>query len=129
MSELCLLLLFVDDTNLLITGNDTAEVCAKLNDDLKTISEWLYCNKLSLNVSKTHYMVFSPRSRNISNLDARIYNTAIELVYDAKFLGVQIDAQLSWKKHIEYTCNELSKSVGIILKARKKFYKAALFTF
>ena len=71
-------------------------------------------------------MVFSPRSRNISNLDVRINNTAIERVYDAKFLGVQIDAQLSWKKHIEYTCNKLSKGIGIILKARKKLHKAAL---
>ena len=62
-------------------------------------------------------MVFSPRS--ISNLDVRINNTAIEGVYDTKFLGVQIDAQLSWKRHIEYTCTKLSKNVGIILKVRK----------
>ena len=55
VSEFCLPLLFADDTNLFITGNDTAEMCAKLNDDLKRISEWLCCNKLSLNVSKTHY--------------------------------------------------------------------------
>ena len=41
---------------------------------------------------------------------------------------VQIDAQLSWKKHVEYLCNKLSKSVGIILKARKKLHKAALVT-
>ena len=128
VSEFCLPLLFADDTNLFITGNDTAEMCAKLNDDLKGISEWLCCNKLSLNVSKTHYMVFSPRSKTISNLDVRINNTAIERVYDTKFLGVQIDAQLSWKKNIEYTCNKLSKSVGIILKAKKKLHKAALVT-
>ena len=128
VSEFCLPLLFADDTNLFITGNDTTEMCAKLNDDLKSISEWLCWNKLSLNVSKTHYMVIPPRSRNISNLDVRIDNTAIERVYDTKFLGVQIDAQLSWKKHIEYTCIKLSKSVGIILKARKKLHKAALVT-
>ena len=124
--EFCFPLLFADDTSLFITGNETAEMCAKLNDDLKRIPEWLCCNKLSLNVSNTHYMVFSPRSWNISNLDARINNTAIERVYDTKLLGVQIDAQLSWKKHIEYTYNKLSKSVGIILKARKKLHKPLL---
>ena len=70
--------------------------------------EWLSCNKLSLNVLKTHYMKFSPRCRNISNLDVRINNTAIERVNDTKFLGVQIHARLSWKKHIIYTCNKLS---------------------
>ena len=87
VSEFCLPLLFADDTNLFITGNDTGEMCAKLNDDLKRISERLCCNKLPLNVSKTHYMVFSPRSKNISNLDARVNNIAIERVYDTKFLG------------------------------------------
>ena len=70
----------------------------------------------------------SHRSRNISNLDVRINNTGIERVYDTKFLGVQIDAQLLWKKHIGYTCNKLSKSVGIILKARKMLHKADLVT-
>ena len=61
------------------------------------------------NVSKTNYMVFSPRSRNISNLHLRINSTVIERVYDTKFLGVQIDAQLSWKKHIEYTWHKIVK--------------------
>ena len=119
---------FADDTNPFITGNDTEEMCAKLNGDLKIISERLCCNKLSLNVSKTHYMVFSPRNKFINNLDVRINNTTIGRVYDTKFVGVQIDAQLSWKKHIEYTCNKLSKSVGIILKARMKLHKTALVT-
>ena len=78
VSEFCLPRLFADDANLFITGNDTAEMFAILNDDLKSISEWLCCNKLFLNVSKTDYMVFPPRSRNISNLDVRIDNTTIE---------------------------------------------------
>ena len=65
-------------------------------------------------------MLFSPRHKIINNLDEGIDNTTIEWVYDNKFLGVQIDAQLSWKKHIEYTCNELSKSIGVILKAKIK---------
>ena len=71
-------------------------------------------------------MVFSPRNKIIDNLDVRINNTTIERVYDTKFLGVQIDAQLSWKKHVKYTCNKLSKSVGIILKARKSYIKPLL---
>ena len=34
VSEFCLPLLFADDTNLFITGNDMEEMCAKLNGDL-----------------------------------------------------------------------------------------------
>ena len=111
----CLSYLFVDDTNLFITGNDTVEICAKLDEDLKSISEWLCCNKFSLNVSNTHHMVSPPRSRNISNLNVRINNRAINV-------------QISWKKHIEYTCNKLSQSVGITQKVRKKLHKATFVT-
>ena len=37
-----------------------------------------------------------------------------------------IDAQLSWKCHIEYTCKKIAKCIGIILKARKKLNKSVL---
>ena len=32
------------------------------------IRQWLCCYKLSLNVSKTHYMVFTPRNKQVENL-------------------------------------------------------------
>ena len=41
-------------------------------------------------------------------------------------IGVYIDAQLTWKRHIEYTCSKLSKCAGIFLKARKKLNKGVL---
>ena len=47
-------------------------------------------------------------------------------MYATKFLGVQIDSQLTWKTHIEYSCKKLSKCVGILCKARKKLYKSTL---
>ena len=59
-------------------------------------------------------------------MDIKIINTAVECVYDTKFLGVYIDARLTWKRHIEYTCSKLSKCAGILLKARKKLNKSAL---
>ena len=43
-----------------------------------------------------------------------------------KFLSLQIDLQLNWKKHIEYTCRKLSKCIGILSKARRKLQKSSL---
>ena len=60
VSEYCLSVLFADDTNMLITGKDMDILCHQLNEDLRNVHEWLQCNKLSLNVHKTHYMVFIP---------------------------------------------------------------------
>ena len=54
--------------------------------------------KLSLNVLRTHYVIFSPRSKIISDVDIKICNVNISRVYVTKFVGVQIDAQLNKKK-------------------------------
>ena len=59
----CLNIMFADDTNMFVAGNDINAVCSQLNDDLGLVQEWLACNKLSLNVKKTHYMVFTPRNK------------------------------------------------------------------
>ena len=43
-----------------------------------------------------------------------------------KFLGVQIDEKLGWKEHIEYIRKKLSKSIGLLKKARQYFPKECL---
>ena len=113
-------ILFANDTNMFFTGNNLQTMTAVINQELVKVQEWLYCNKLSLNVLKTNYMIFTSRNKCMNAVDIRINNVTIERVYATKFLGVQIDAQLTWKKHIEYTCKKLCKCIGILAKAQKR---------
>ena len=62
----------------------------------------------------------------MDDLNAKVQNANIERVYVTKYLGVMIDAQLSWKCRNEYTCKNMSKCVGVILKVRKKLNKYVL---
>jgi len=39
-------------------------VITKINEELSKISMWLKLNKLSLNIKKTHYMLFHVRQKN-----------------------------------------------------------------
>ena len=126
VSSHCFSILFADDTNMFISGRNLDVLCNQLNEDLREIQEWLNCNKLSLNVLKTHYMIFTPRNKKIEDIDIQLYGVSIQRVFVTKFLGVPIDCNLSWKCHIEYTCKKLSKCVGILCKARKKFAKSSL---
>ena len=80
-----------------ITGKDVGVLCHQLNEDLRNVQEWLQCNKLSLNILKTHYMIFTPRNRVIDGIDVKIHDVQIQRAYATKFLGVQIDLQLTWK--------------------------------
>ena len=81
-----------------IKGKNLQELCNRLNDELNNIQNWLSCNKLFLNVLKTHYIIFTPRNKIVDSIDIKINYTSIERVYNTKFLGVHIDSQLSWKK-------------------------------
>ena len=128
VSKACMSILFADDTNMFFTGRDLQTMTKVINEEWINVQEWLHCNKLSLNVLKTHYIIFASRNKCVNDVDIRIQNVAIERVYATKFLGVQIDAQLTWKNHIEYTCKKLCKCVGILAKAQKKLHKSSLLT-
>ena len=93
-----------------------------VNTELSRIHEWICCNKLSLNVLKTHGMFFS---NSISRLPSNVFlnNTSVDiLVVDStKFLGLYIDNKLSWKKHATHLSKLLSRNVGIINKLKNIF--------
>ena len=47
---------------------------------------------------------------------------------ECKFLGVILDNKLNWKAHCTYLSRKLSKSIGILSKARIFFEKNSMFT-
>ena len=46
------------DTNVFLSGNNVDELIKIMNIELTKIVDWLDCNKLSLNASNTHYILF-----------------------------------------------------------------------
>ena len=126
VSEAYMSILFEDDTNVFFTGKNLQTMSTVINEELTNVQEWFYCNKLSLNVLKTHYMIFTPRNKCMNDFDIRINKCQNKRIYATQFRSVQIDAQLTWTQHIEYSCKKLCKCVGIIAKGRKKMHKSSL---
>ena len=119
ISESLYMCLFADDTNVFLTGNNLKDLENAMNDELSKLSGWLQSNKLSLNVKKTHYMIFTPPRNKINHtVDIKIDNSLIEKVDHTKFLGVIVDSKLSWKQHVVYIKGKIHKSIGIINRAR-----------
>ena len=52
--------LFVDDTVLIVNDVCLSSVESKVNSEIKKIEKWLWNNKLTLNLSKTTFMIVSP---------------------------------------------------------------------
>ena len=57
-------ILFADDTTILSTHKDTKLLYEQANNELDKIQNWLRLNKLSINVNKTNYIIFSIKKKN-----------------------------------------------------------------
>ena len=114
-------IIFADDTSLFIRGGSVEDTFSSLNQELIKIKDWLGANKLSLNLEKTHYIVFrSARSRRVLNDNIlKIDNCIIERVEHIKFIGVTVDAKLTWVNHIKSVKSKVAKGIGVLAKARK----------
>ena len=73
------------------------------------VTDWFKANKLTLNISKTNYILFS-RSRNTNFIIPPIIigNEQIQKVAHIKFLGIIIDEKFDWHKHIEFCQNKIA---------------------
>ena len=89
-----------------------------LNSELEKVSSWCKVNKLSLNISKTHFVIFHPFYKSINDIDIFIGNTQIKRVDVIKFLGLYIDPVLKWSSHISKIKTSISKVIGILYKIR-----------
>ena len=122
---------FADDSNLFLNGKNLSVLEEKLNSILINISEWLKVNKLSLNVKKTHVMIFTKKKFSEiekPKINLKIDGIPLSEVETTKFLGVIIDNKLSWKEHTNYISGKIAKGIGIILKARNVLNRKTLTT-
>ena len=119
-------LMFADDTNGFNQGKSPQEMQHVINEESCNISVWLKVNKLSLNIDKTHFMLFCGKRRVDQNITVKIDGKDIQRVKHTKFLGVIIDEQLTWKEHICYISKKVSRAIYIFSKVRSILNKITL---
>ena len=125
-SELFQAILYADDTSLNTTLSAVGKETDSLNSDainkeLLHISEWLACNKLSLNVKKTKFMIFrypQQSPQRLPSLNLTINNSSIERVHNFDFLGLTISETLSWKQHVNKVCVHITKVLAMMRKLK-----------
>ena len=59
----CKLLLYADDSTLLVSGKDVLEIERIFSVELGAVSEWLCENRLSLHLGKTQSILFCSKKR------------------------------------------------------------------
>ena len=104
--------LFADDSNLFHTFNRNERNInlADVSKSLQDVISWCNSNKLTININKTKFMIFKSRRRKVEIFgQLSINESVLESVNSISFLGICIDENLTWKKHINNVCTVLSK--------------------
>jgi len=108
------LLMFADDTNMFATGYCPITLAGSVNANLDKVSQWFSANLLSLNLSKTSYMIFSKKKLLNTNFTISLGGEHLNRVTETKFLGLSLTEDLKWGKQIDTV--KISKVVGILYR-------------
>ena len=115
-------LLFADDSNMFLSGKDPDDLIRTMNEEMVKVIDWLQINRLSLNLNKTHFILFRRKRVRISlSTDLIINNVKIDMIERTKFLGVMIDQNLSFQSHINYIKGKVARGIGILYKSKPYF--------
>ena len=97
------------------------ECTNRLTQDLTSFKHWCNINKLTLNVKKTKYTVFGLRSqaKQIRHHVLYIDDIKIDGVPTYKYLGITLDANLTYNRHLENIIKTISYKSLLLAKMRK----------
>ena len=113
--------MFADDTSITLSAKTVANLKLAVTSELNNLTCWLRANKLSLNVAKTELMIIGSRQRlnaQCEEINISIDDRTIKRVDHTKSLGLTIDAQLSWSKHVDEISKKVSSAIGALKRVR-----------
>ena len=119
-------ILFADDTTLQFSSINLQHLYSLANVELAKIAEWFKANKLTLNASKTKYILFRKKKQsvNFESLKLFIDDKEIDRIGTGcknesfKFVGINLDEYLTWSYHIKAIKNKTSTAVYALAKVR-----------
>ena len=91
--------------------NDINNVHVTVNRGLVGVGNWLKTNRLSLNVSKTSYMIITIQKQAF---DIKIQEAFLTKVSTVKFLGDILDENLTLNGHVNEVTSKMAKSVCVM---------------
>ena len=75
--------LFADDTNIYYESDNLDKLERKVNKELGKLQLWLNVNRLSLNLSKTNYIIFHPFNKPLKHQVIKIQKNILGVLIDS----------------------------------------------
>lgn len=111
--------LFADDTSTAVSAPNIRELSILANTAVNNMVKFCSNNGLTLNNTKTESLSFSTKEINQSVL-VNINNKSIPQNHSIKFLGLYLDARLTWDNQIDYLSKKLATQCFVIWQLRNK---------
>ncbi len=111
--------LFADDATAYASSSSLSYLGGLINHELSILADWFKAKKLSVNVGKTNFIVFTKRrQQDVVNITLDGENIARKEV--VKFLGVFVDHHLSWSEHVKHCKTKIVSALYALKSARKQ---------
>ena len=114
--------MYADDSSISLAAPHITMLEAEMNDEISKLNSWLIANKLSLNIAETELMLIGSRQRlqtqNNQHMEIQVEGKIIKQVEETISLGVHIDNNLSWKKHVNEISKKVSSGIGALKRIR-----------
>ena len=134
----CRLSLYADDSALIFSANDAAEIARFLSIELSNCSKWLVDNRLSLHVGKTECILFGSRKRlgRAGDFSVACDGEPVTRVTSVEYLGVTLDQFLNFDEYVNSVCDKADGKLSFLhrystvldLKTRKLLCESLIFS-
>ena len=105
--------------NAFLYDSDINQLSVRANKALVDINNWFKLNKLSVNVKKCNFILFTTRPIKV-DVKISIDNIELKRVKQTKFFDIIINDKLTWDDLISLFCNKVSKNIGILRRIKNK---------
>ena len=115
--------IFADDTNVFASARNLKDLEEIVNSELKKVKIWCDVNRLSINFTKTNFMIIKSSKKKDDQVGIKIESAdgtinVLQRKQKIKYLGVLLDETMSFNHHISYICTRIARNNGIISKLR-----------
>ena len=109
--EECCFTNYADDTTPYVIANNTEDVIENLTNVTQKLFTWFANNQMKANHDKCH-LVLSTQEEAI----IQIANSTIKCSQSEKILGIILDNQLKFDKHVENICQKASRKLNALAR-------------
>ena len=112
--------LFADDTSIVTYNKKLENLIERSKIVYRGLFRWCICNRLTINYSKTCFLLFHTKNKRVPHdfNEIKIDDIIISRSRVTNYLGLHIDENLNWNYHINQLCQRLTQFFGVFKRVK-----------